>query len=193
MATVGRSYTRDAEETGGRKGGVGEAHVGGGVIVSDNVGVVEEVDAVRLLFLTLEFDFGPAENNAEEDKHVSQDSNVEFAIPFGSHGDESAKLEEEVAPDSNVVPDSNAVPNSNVPKDAAEDWPTPKQIHSYFFVRFRPYDDPIIKANLDKLDKEMSQKNQARIQVTNALRAKRLERTFLISQIKSLRDDNKQF
>ncbi|WVZ02594.1 hypothetical protein V8G54_023400 [Vigna mungo] len=133
---------------------------------------------------------GPAGNSAEEDKPVSQeiengklekDAEVAEAVPFGSHGDESAKPEEEVAPD------------SNVPKDAAEDWPAPKQIHSYYFVRFRPYDDPIIKANLDKLDKEMSQKNQARIQVTDALRAKRSERAELISQIKSLRDDNKQF
>jgi len=120
---------------------------------------------------------GPAENGAEEDKPVSeeiengqleQDAEVADAIPFGSHGDESAKPEEEVAPDSNAVLDSN------VPKDAAEDWPAPKQILSYYFVRFRPYDDPIIKANLDKLDKEMSQKNQARIQVTDALRAKRV-------------------
>ncbi|XP_014494486.1 proton pump-interactor 1 [Vigna radiata var. radiata] len=133
---------------------------------------------------------GPAENSAEEDKPVSQEiengklekeAEVAEAVPFGSHGDESAQPEEEVAPD------------SNVPKDAAEDWPAPKQIHSYYFVRFRPYDDPIIKANLDKLDKEMSQKNQARIQVTDALRAKRSERAELISQIKSLRDDNKQF
>jgi len=37
-----------AEETGGREGGVGEAHVGGGVVVGDNVGVAEEVDAVRV-------------------------------------------------------------------------------------------------------------------------------------------------
>ncbi|ESW05176.1 hypothetical protein PHAVU_011G158400 [Phaseolus vulgaris] len=139
---------------------------------------------------------GPAENSAEEDKPVSpeiengkleQKAEVADAIIFGSEGDESAKPEAEVAPDSNAAPDAD------VPKDAVEDWPAPKQIHSFYFVRFRPYDDPIIKANLDKLDKDMSQKNQARIQVTDALRAKRSERAELISQIKSLRDDNKQY
>lgn len=120
---------------------------------------------------------GPAENSAEEDKPVSpeiengkleQKAEVADAIIFGSEGDESAKPEAEVAPDSNAAPDAD------VPKDAVEDWPAPKQIHSFYFVRFRPYDDPIIKANLDKLDKDMSQKNQARIQVTDALRAKRV-------------------
>ncbi|TKY66512.1 Proton pump-interactor 1 [Spatholobus suberectus] len=133
---------------------------------------------------------GPGENSAEEDRSVSQenengkleqDAGVAEPIKFGSHGDESAKTE------------GNAVSESNVPKDAVEEWPAPKQIHSFYFVRFRPYDDPNIKAKLDKLDKEISQKNQARIQVTDALRAKRSERTELISQIKSLRDDNRQF
>lgn len=37
-----------AEEAGGGGGGVGEAHVRGGVVVGDNVGVAEEVDAVRV-------------------------------------------------------------------------------------------------------------------------------------------------
>jgi len=120
---------------------------------------------------------GPAENSAEEDKPVSQEiengkleeeAEVADAITFGSNGDKSAKPEAEVAPDSNAVPDSD------VPKDAVEEWPAPKQIHSFYFVRFRPYDDPTIKANLDKLDKEMSQKNQARIKVTDALKAKRV-------------------
>jgi len=120
---------------------------------------------------------GPAENSAEEDKPVSQEiengkleeeAEVADAITFGSNGDKSAKPEAEVAPDSNAVPDSD------VPKDAVEEWPAPKQIHYFYFVRFRPYDDPTIKANLDKLDKEMSQKNQARIKVTDALKAKRV-------------------
>jgi len=37
-----------AEEAGGGGGGVGEAHVRGGNVVGDNVGVAEEVDAVKV-------------------------------------------------------------------------------------------------------------------------------------------------
>ncbi|XP_020232570.1 proton pump-interactor 1 [Cajanus cajan] len=133
---------------------------------------------------------GPPETGAEGDKSVSQecengkleqDEGAAEPIKFESHEDESAKAE------------GNVVLDNNVPKEAAEEWPAPKQILSFYFVRFRPYDDPNIKAKLDKLDKEISQKNQARIQVTDALRAKRSERAELISQIKSLRDNNRQF
>ncbi|KAG2372265.1 uncharacterized protein HKW66_Vig0208670 [Vigna angularis] len=49
MATVGRNYTRDAEETEGRKEGFGEAHVGADVVVGDNVDVVEEVPFNKVL------------------------------------------------------------------------------------------------------------------------------------------------
>ncbi|KAK7317756.1 hypothetical protein RJT34_02241 [Clitoria ternatea] len=133
---------------------------------------------------------GPVEDNAEGDKSVSQenkkleeDAGVGEPIKFESNEDESAKAEGGVV----------VVADPNVPKDAVEDWPAPKQIRSFYFVRFRPYDDPKIKASLDKLDKEITQKNQARIKLTDAIRAKRLERADLISQIKSLRDDNRQF
>ncbi|KAJ1403433.1 putative proton pump-interactor 1-like [Sesbania bispinosa] len=133
---------------------------------------------------------GPLENAAEGGKAVSyekesgkleQDLGAGEPIKFGSHGDESAKGE------------GNAVSDSNVPKDAVEEWPAPKQIHSFYFVRCRPYDDPSIKSKIDQLDKEISKKNQAWFQITEALKAKRSERAELISQIKSLRDDNRQF
>ncbi|KAK7313040.1 hypothetical protein VNO77_37386 [Canavalia gladiata] len=134
---------------------------------------------------------GPVENSDEGEKSISQenenekleqDAGAEEPIKFGSHEDEeSAKAEE------------NVVSDSNVPKDAVEEWPAPKQIHSFYFVRFRTYDDPNIKPKLDKLDREISQRNQVRIQLTDAVRAKRSERSELISQIKALRDDNRQF
>ncbi|KAJ1377079.1 hypothetical protein SESBI_49256 [Sesbania bispinosa] len=133
---------------------------------------------------------GPLENSAEGDKFVShenengkleQDPGSAKPIETGLDGNEPAKAK------------GNNVSNSSAPKDAVEEWPAPKQIHSFYFVRFRPYDDPNIKSKIDKLDKEINQKNQARLQVTEALRAKRSERAELISQIKSLRDDNRQF
>lgn len=133
---------------------------------------------------------GPLENGVEGGKPVAlekengkleQDSGAGETIKFGSHGDESAKGE------------ANDVSDSNSPTNAAEEWPAPKQIHSFYFVRCRPYDDPSIKTKIDLLDKEISKKNQARFQITEALKAKRSERAELISQIKILRGDSKQF
>ncbi|CAJ1957137.1 unnamed protein product [Sphenostylis stenocarpa] len=133
---------------------------------------------------------GPVENGAEGGKPVlhekengklDKDVGAVEAIKFGSHGDESAKGK------------GSDVSEVNVPKDAAEEWPAPKQIHSYYFVRWRPYEDPTIKSKIDLLDKEISKKNQARFQITEALKAKRSDRAELISQIKSLRGDNRQF
>lgn len=114
---------------------------------------------------------GPTENGVEGGKSVllekengklEQDVGANEAIKFGSHGDESAKGE------------ANEVSDSNTPKDAVEEWPAPKQIHSFYFVRCRPYDDPVIKAKLDQLDKDISKKNQTRFQITESLKAKRV-------------------
>ncbi|KAK7401818.1 hypothetical protein VNO78_13610 [Psophocarpus tetragonolobus] len=133
---------------------------------------------------------GPVENGVEGGKPIlhekengkqEKDVGAAEAIKFGTHGDESAKGE------------GNDVAGLNAPKEAAEDWPAPKQIHSFYFVRWRPYDDPTIKSKVDQLDKEISKKNQARFQVTEALKAKRSERAELISQIKALRGDSRQF
>ena len=112
---------------------------------------------------------GPVETGAEggkpvlnekENGRLEQDAGV--PIKFGSHGDESAKGE------------GKDVSDSSVPKEAAEEWPAPKQIHSFYFVRCRPYDDPNIKSKIDQLDREISKKNQARYQITEALKAKRV-------------------
>ena len=133
---------------------------------------------------------GPIENGVEGGKSVpfkkengklEQDLGAGEPIKFGSHGDESAKGE------------ANDVADSNTPKNVTEEWPEPKQIHSFYFVRCRPYDDPSIKTKIDQLDKEISKKNQARFQITESLKAKRAERFELISQIKILRGDSKQF
>ncbi|KAL1346228.1 hypothetical protein HN51_019931 [Arachis hypogaea] len=131
---------------------------------------------------------GPMDTGAEggkpilnEKEHGKLEKDSSAAIKFGSHGDESAKGE------------GNKVSDSSVPKEAAEEWPAPKQIHSFYFVRCRPYEDPHIKSKIDQLDKEITKKNQARYQVTEALKAKRSERAELISQIKALRGDSRQF
>ena len=131
---------------------------------------------------------GPMDTGAEggkpilnEKEHGKLEKDSSAAIKFGSHGNESAKGE------------GNKASDSSVPKEAAEEWPAPKQIHSFYFVRCRPYEDPHIKSKIDQLDKEITKKNQARYQVTEALKAKRSERAELISQIKALRGDSRQF
>ncbi|CAL0310156.1 unnamed protein product [Lupinus luteus] len=133
---------------------------------------------------------GPVENDAERVKSVlhekdngklEQAQGVGEPIIFGSHGDESAKGDVKEASD------------ATVPKDAVEEWPAPKQIHSFYFIRCRPYDDPNIKSKIDQIDKEMNKKSQARFQVTEALKAKRSERAELISQVKSLNGDRRQY
>ncbi|XP_015954088.1 proton pump-interactor 1 [Arachis duranensis] len=131
-----------------------------------------------------------ANGAAEQDKSVSgdkehgklvQNSVVADPVKLGSNGDEYAKVR------------GNGVLDSGVPEGAVEDWPAPKMIHSFYFARCRPYDDPNIKSKVDKLDKEINQKNQQRIKLTDTLRVKRSERAELITQVKSLRDENKQF
>ncbi|KAG6637313.1 proton pump-interactor 1-like isoform X2 [Carya illinoinensis] len=133
---------------------------------------------------------GPVETVSEGDTTVlpgkdngklDQGPGLNHPIKFGSHGDEPVKGE------------GHDISNANFPKDAVDEWPAPKQIHSFYFVRYRPYDDPKIKAKVDQADKEIQRKNQARFQITEALKAKRSDRAELISQIRALKDDNRQF
>ncbi|CAK9138237.1 unnamed protein product [Ilex paraguariensis] len=103
-------------------------------------------------------------------------------IKFGSHGMEEP-----------VKGDANNVPEANFPKDAVDEWPAPKRIHSFYLVKYRSYDDQKLKSRLDQADKELQKKNQARYQITEKLRAKRADRAQVIAQLKSLGVENKQF
>ena len=51
----------------------------------------------------------------------------------------------------------------------------------FYFVRYRPYDDPKVKAKIDQADKEMQKWNKARFQLTDELKAKRVSEKLLIS------------
>ncbi|XP_038985151.1 proton pump-interactor 1-like [Phoenix dactylifera] len=83
--------------------------------------------------------------------------------------------------------------NVNFPKDAVDEWPAPKQIHTFYFVKYRSYEDPKLKAMIEQADKEIQKKNQARFQITEALKAKRSERAQVISQLKPLTAEDKQY
>ena len=103
----------------------------------------------------------------KENGKLDQGPGVTEPIKFGSHGDEPVKGE------GNNVSD-------NFPKDVVDEWPAPKQIHSFYFVKYRSYDDPKIKAKLDQADKEIQKRNQARFQITEGLRAKKVNQRFLV-------------
>lgn len=118
---------------------------------------------------------------SKENGNLDQLPEKNATIKFGSHEDEPVK--EQVDGSS----------TTNVPKDAADEWPAPKQIHTFYFVRHRAYDDPNVKAKIDLADKEIQKRSQARFQITEALKGKRGERAELITQMKALRDDNRQF
>ncbi|CBI20294.3 unnamed protein product, partial [Vitis vinifera] len=116
----------------------------------------------------------------KENGKLDQGPGVTEPIKFGSHGDEPVKGE------GNNVSD-------NFPKDVVDEWPAPKQIHSFYFVKYRSYDDPKIKAKLDQADKEIQRRNQARFQITEGLRAKKSDRAQMLSQLKSLKAEDEQF
>ncbi|KAK6934252.1 hypothetical protein RJ641_034407, partial [Dillenia turbinata] len=102
-------------------------------------------------------------------------------IKFGSYSTDEPKKE------------GNNISDANFPKDAVDEWPAPKQIHSFYFIRYRPFDDPKLKAKLDQADKDIQKKNQARFQITESLKAKRSDRAQVIAQLKALGVENKQF
>lgn len=109
--------------------------------------------------------------------------NQDSGITFGSHGTEEPGKKEV-----NTLPENNSIP-----KDAVDEWPAPKQIHAFYMVKYRLYDDQKTKVQMDHADKELKRLNQARFQITEKLRAKRADRARVISQSKALGDENKQF
>lgn len=68
----------------------------------------------------------------------------------------------------------DTVPNDNFPKDAVDEWPTPKKIHVCYFVKFRSYEDPQLKNKIDQADKDLQKKNQARSQLFDQIKSKKV-------------------
>ncbi|KAG0455932.1 hypothetical protein HPP92_023720 [Vanilla planifolia] len=93
----------------------------------------------------------------------------------------------------NEIEEADQVADSTVPKDAVDEWPAPKQMHSFYFVKYRSFEDPKLKAKIEQADKEVQRKSQARTQTMEALREKKSEKAELISQLKPLQEEEKQF
>ncbi|GMP65805.1 hypothetical protein CsSME_00026450 [Camellia sinensis var. sinensis] len=99
----------------------------------------------------------------KENGTIHQGSGLSEPIKFGSHGmDEPVKRE------------GNNVPVANFPTDAVDEWPAPPQIHYFFSVKYRPYEDPKLKAKLEQADKDYQKKKEAYFQIITKLRTKRV-------------------
>lgn len=125
-------------------------------------------------------------NNGEKKylpkENTNNDAKVNEPIKFGSHGTKESTKEE-----------GQKVPVVGQRKDAVEDWPEPKQIHSFYIVRYRRYEDQNLKPKYDQAEKELQKLNQARFQLIEKLRAKKAERSELIAQRKSVSAENQEF
>jgi hypothetical protein len=60
------------------------------------------------------------------------------------------------------------------PKDAEEDWPEARKTHSFFFVKIRLLEDPKLKMKIDQAEKDFQKKIQARSQIFEAIKAKKV-------------------
>uniref|UniRef100_A0A1D1Y7U6 Proton pump-interactor 1 n=1 Tax=Anthurium amnicola TaxID=1678845 RepID=A0A1D1Y7U6_9ARAE len=89
--------------------------------------------------------------------------------------------------------EANDAKNASFPKDAVDEWPAPKQIHTFYLVKYQSYEDPKLKAKLEQVDKEIQKRSKERFQITEALKEKRTERSLVISQLKPLTAEDKQY
>ncbi|PPR97533.1 hypothetical protein GOBAR_AA23137 [Gossypium barbadense] len=89
--------------------------------------------------------------------------------------------------------DGNNASNDNFPTDAVDEWPAAKQVHSFYFVRYRLYEDPKIKAKIDEADKELQKWSKTRFKITDELKAKRSDRAELLAQVRALNVDFEQY
>ncbi|KAI4320734.1 hypothetical protein MLD38_034181 [Melastoma candidum] len=119
----------------------------------------------------------------------------------GSSEKVNGKLDPVANGGADMSQEASKISEASYPQDVMNEWPAPSKIHDFYFVRFRALEDPQIKMKLEKADKEIQQKNQTRFQITDKLRAKRevlllisqSERSEIISQLKALGVENKQF
>lgn len=121
------------------------------------------------------------------------------SLKFGSHDSVEPKAKDgnniiqTKASDGNDVlqteaNDGNNALQTNYPRDAIDEWPT---VHSFYFVKYRQYTDPKLKAKLEKVDADIQNKNKLRSQIFDKIRAKKSLRAELNAQAKPLREERK--
>ncbi|VAI31739.1 unnamed protein product [Triticum turgidum subsp. durum] len=79
------------------------------------------------------------------------------------------------------------------PKDAAEEWPEPKQTYTFYFVKVRSFEDPKLRAKLEQAEKDFQNKIQARAKIIDAIKAKKTERAAVLAELRPLSAENRQY
>ncbi|XP_016676402.2 proton pump-interactor BIP103 [Gossypium hirsutum] len=133
------------------------ARIGSSILCLISVEVVDSDLAQLSIDKVTEVDKSFLHENGKLDKDPVYNNPIEV----DSHSEEPDKEEE------------NGAFDPHFPKDVVNEWPAPKQIYSFHFIRYRFYEDPAIKAKLDQVDKEIRKWNKARFKLTDELKAKR--------------------
>ena len=68
--------------------------------------------------------------------------------------------------------------SSNIPKDAADEWPAPKQIHTFYFIRICSYENPQLKTEIAKAETDLRKKIDTRSEIIDQLKEKRVRLSF---------------
>ncbi|XP_070038095.1 proton pump-interactor 1-like [Nicotiana tomentosiformis] len=103
-------------------------------------------------------------------------------MKFGCHGIEEPIKEER-----------KRVPLISLRENAVDEWPQEKQVHSFYIVKYRRFEDQKLKSKIEQAEIELQKKNKARLQIIEKLKAIRADRAQLIEQRKSLSAENQQF
>ncbi|KAJ0101929.1 hypothetical protein Patl1_04681 [Pistacia atlantica] len=119
-------------------------------------------------------------HKSKENEKLDQGPGNTEPLTFGTHIEEPVKGED------------NNVSKANLPQDAVDEWPAAMQVHSFWLVRYRTYDDPKIKAKIDQADKEIQKRNKARSQILDELKIKRADRAEILTQLKVLKSEGRQ-
>lgn len=123
--------------------------------------------------------------DAKPGLHDKENGKVDASEPitFGSHGVDEQQAKGE----------AKSVVNANVPKDAVDEWPEAPQIHSFWCVKYRQYEDPTLKAKMETVDREIQKTNQRISQIIEQLKPKRAAKSELGEELRSLSAESSQY
>ena len=63
---------------------------------------------------------------------------------------------------------------SSTPKDAVDEWPASKQIHTFYLIRIRSYENPQLKTEIAKAETDFKKKIDTRTKIIDQLKEKRV-------------------
>ncbi|CAL5414713.1 unnamed protein product [Camellia sinensis] len=145
-----------------------------------------DVEVVKSELVPVSVESGSEENSSslheKENGTLNQETGLNEPIKFGSHG-----------MDEPVDREGSNIPVADFPKDVVDEWPEPKQIHSFSLVKYRTYEDLKLKAKVELADKDQQKKNQAKYQISDKFWAKKAEKSRLIDLMRHLNDENRQY